>query len=76
MDEPSVTTPGGWRDEKGTGGAVLEVPSGEVAVSGLSMPHSPGWHDGRLWVLESGKGERFRAHRTRGLSDCVRFSAY
>jgi len=21
------------------------------------MPHSPRWHDGRLWVLESGKGE-------------------
>ena len=20
------------------------------------MPHSPRWHDGRLWVLESGKG--------------------
>ncbi len=23
---------------------------------GLSMPHSPRWFDGRLWVLESGKG--------------------
>jgi len=46
----------GWREEKGTGGAVLEVPSGEVVVHGLSMPHSPRWHDGRLWVLESGKG--------------------
>src|SRR5205807_5904311 len=23
---------------------------------GLSMPHSPRWHDGRLWVLESGNG--------------------
>jgi uncharacterized protein (TIGR03032 family) len=21
------------------------------------MPHSPRWHDGRLWVLESGRGE-------------------
>ena len=24
---------------------------------GLSMPHSPRWHDGRLWVLESGTGQ-------------------
>jgi uncharacterized protein (TIGR03032 family) len=23
---------------------------------GLSMPHSPRWHDGRLWLLESGTG--------------------
>ena len=24
---------------------------------GLSMPHSPRWHDGRLWLLESGTGQ-------------------
>lgn len=48
--------PAGWREEKGTGGAVLDVPSGDVVAHGLSMPHSPRWHDGRLWVLESGKG--------------------
>jgi hypothetical protein len=29
---------------------------GEVLVRGLSMPHSPRWHDGRLWLLESGTG--------------------
>jgi uncharacterized protein (TIGR03032 family) len=47
----------GWRDAKARGGVLLEVPSGEAVASGLSMPHSPRWHDGRLWVLESGKGE-------------------
>lgn len=47
---------GGWRDHKAAGGVLLEVPSGEVVLSGLSMPHSPRWHDGRLWILESGKG--------------------
>jgi uncharacterized protein (TIGR03032 family) len=35
---------------------LLDVESGETAVSGLSMPHSPRWHDGRLWLLESGEG--------------------
>ncbi len=30
--------------------------SNEVILSGLSMPHSPRWHDGQLWMLESGKG--------------------
>ncbi|MFL6195462.1 MAG: TIGR03032 family protein [Thermoanaerobaculia bacterium] len=50
-------TPQGWREAKAHGGVLLDVPSGEVVASGLSMPHSPRWHDGRLWVLESGNGE-------------------
>ena len=47
----------GWRETKVDGGLLLDVPTGEAVVRGLSMPHSPRWHDGRLWVLESGKGE-------------------
>ena len=47
---------GGWRVNKRGGGVLLEVPSGKVIASGLSMPHSPRWYDNRLWVLESGKG--------------------
>ena len=35
----------------------MEVESGEVVSRGLSMPHSPRLHDGRLWVLESGTGQ-------------------
>ena len=34
----------------------MEVGGAEVISRGLSMPHSPRWHDGRLWVLESGSG--------------------
>jgi uncharacterized protein (TIGR03032 family) len=49
--------PGGWRAGKASGGVLLHVPSSEVVVAGLSMPHSPRWHDGRLWVLQSGRGE-------------------
>jgi uncharacterized protein (TIGR03032 family) len=49
-------TQGGWRENKARGGVILEVPSSEVIVEGLSMPHSPRWHDGRLWFLESGEG--------------------
>jgi uncharacterized protein (TIGR03032 family) len=48
--------PGGWRENVGTTGMIMEVPSGEVVASGLCMPHSPRWYDDRLWVLESGKG--------------------
>jgi uncharacterized protein (TIGR03032 family) len=34
----------------------LEVQTGDVVATGLSMPHSPRWYDGRLWVLDSGSG--------------------
>ena len=47
----------GWREHRRSGGVVLEVPSGRVVCSGLSMPHSPRWHQDRLWVLNSGTGE-------------------
>jgi uncharacterized protein (TIGR03032 family) len=47
----------GWRDDKAAGGVLLDVESGEAVARGLAMPHSPRWHAGRLWVLESGKGE-------------------
>jgi uncharacterized protein (TIGR03032 family) len=52
----ATDAPGGWRDNKRSGGVVIEISSGEVIASGLSMPHSPRWYDGRLWVLESGSG--------------------
>lgn len=46
----------GWREHKGTSGLIVDVTTNEVIAEGLSMPHSPRWHDNRLWVLESGKG--------------------
>jgi protein O-GlcNAc transferase len=48
--------PAGWRPTKATSGCVIEVPSGRTIVGGLSMPHSPRWHNNRLWVLDSGTG--------------------
>jgi uncharacterized protein (TIGR03032 family) len=49
-------TASGWRANKKDGGVLLEVPTGAVVLRGLSMPHSPRWHRGRLWLLESGTG--------------------
>ena len=50
-------TPGGWRENKASGGCILEVPSSRVVTEGLSMPHSPRIYQNRLWVLNSGHGE-------------------
>jgi len=52
----TTDTPAGWRANKKSGGVLMEVATGEVISRGLSMPHSPRWYDGRLWVLESGSG--------------------
>ncbi|MEL6878063.1 MAG: TIGR03032 family protein [Pseudomonadota bacterium] len=47
----------GWRDRRADGGVVIDIKTNKVVCEGLSMPHSPRWHDGRLWVLNSGTGE-------------------
>lgn len=48
--------PAGWRDNKKSGGILMDVPSGEIIARGLSMPHSPRFYNGQLWVLNSGEG--------------------
>lgn len=48
--------PQGWRANKASGGVLLDVVEHTIVTTGLSMPHSPRWHQGRLWLLESGKG--------------------
>lgn len=63
--------PGGWRRDKAAGGVLMEVPSGRIVVDGLSMPHSPRWHRGTLWVLESGRGRLLEIEPTSGESRVV-----
>jgi uncharacterized protein (TIGR03032 family) len=46
----------GWRSRRRDGGILIDVASGEIVVQGLSMPHSPRWHNDRLWMCESGTG--------------------
>lgn len=49
-------TGGGWRENKKSGGILMDIESNEIIARGLSMPHSPRWHNGQLWLLESGTG--------------------
>jgi uncharacterized protein (TIGR03032 family) len=63
--------PGGWRESRITSGAVLDVPSGEAVTTGLAMPHSPRWHDGTLYVLNSGMGQLQRVDLATGARDIV-----
>lgn len=47
----------GWREHRANGGLVMNIRSNEIVCSGLSMPHSPRWYRGKLWLLNSGNGE-------------------
>ena len=63
----------GWRDRRDNGGVVIDIGSGEVVVAGLSMPHSPRLHEGRLWLLESGTGQLGHVDVKRGSFEPIAF---
>lgn len=46
----------GWRDRRAEGGCIIDVNTNAIVTEKLSMPHSPRWHAGQLWVLNSGTG--------------------
>ena len=56
----------GWRDKRRDGGLVVEIPDGRVIARGLSMPHSPRLHRGRLWLHNSGTGHFGSIHPAGG----------
>ena len=47
---------GGWRQNKRDGGVLIDIEADEVIARRLSMPHSPRWYRGQLWLLHSGIG--------------------
>jgi uncharacterized protein (TIGR03032 family) len=56
----------GWREQKATGGCLLHVPSGDLALQGLCMPHSPRLHQEQLYLLNSGQGTLVQVDSSRG----------
>jgi len=66
-----TNTMGGWRPNKARGGILMDVDSGAILCRGLSMPHSPRWHGGRLWVCESGSGTLGALDRDTGRYEAV-----
>jgi uncharacterized protein (TIGR03032 family) len=48
-------TSGSWKDIKGKG-VVYDIVENKVVCENLINPHSPRWHKGKLWLLESGTG--------------------
>ena len=67
----TTDTAGGWRENKAAGGVLIDVETDEIVCDGMSMPHSPRWHDDRLWVLNSGTGELLVVDPADGQSSVV-----
>lgn len=54
----------GWREKRQDGGVIIDVETNEILTDSLSMPHSPRFHVGRVWLLNSGTGELGWLHPT------------
>ncbi len=61
----------GWRAHKSDGGVVMDVESGEIVARGFCMPHSPRMHDGRLFLLDSGRGRLVTIEPKTGTTETV-----
>jgi len=46
----------GWRDRRHEGGVLIDVQDGRIVTDELSMPHSPRMHQGKTYLLDSGRG--------------------
>lgn len=64
-------SPNGWREAKEKTGCLIDVPANEVVARGFAMPHSPRVYQGRLWVLDSGRGQLVTVDPRSGRWDVV-----
>jgi uncharacterized protein (TIGR03032 family) len=64
-------TPNGWRVAKHKTGVLIDVASHEIVCRGFAMPHSPRVHQGRIWVLDSGRGQLVTVDPATGKWDVV-----
>ena len=46
----------GWRERRHEGGVLIDVQDNRIVSDELSMPHSPRVHEGRTYLLDSGRG--------------------
>jgi len=63
----------GWREHRANGGIVMDIRNNRVIAEGLSMPHSPRWHQGSVWFLNSGQGELVKLDPETGTMESICF---
>ena len=60
-----------WRKTLPNGGVLMHVPSGELVMEDLPMPHSPRMYDGELYMLLSATGEIVQVDPGAGSFDTI-----
>lgn len=63
----------GWRENVIGAGVIVDVTSHATVCSRLTMPHSPRWHHGELFILDSGRGYLSVVDRDRALATPICF---
>jgi uncharacterized protein (TIGR03032 family) len=63
----------GWRERRHEGGTLIDITTDRIVTDKLSMPHSPRYQDGKIWVLDSGRGFLIKVDPETGKSEDVAF---
>jgi uncharacterized protein (TIGR03032 family) len=62
---------GGWRENRASGGCLIDVPRNVVVARQFAMPHSPRVHQGKVWLLDSGRGRLVLVDPATGHSETI-----
>jgi len=63
----------GWREKRHSSGCLIDIATNDAILQNLSMPHSPRWYQGKLWLLNSGTGDFGYVDLSRGVFEPVTF---
>ncbi len=64
-------TRGGWRENKLTGGVIIDFETNEIIAENLAMPHSPRIYNDDLYCLQSAAGELIEVDKNTGKSETI-----
>jgi len=60
-----------WRENITQGGVIMHLPTNEIVIDGLAMPHAPRMYNGKLYTLLSAKEQLICIDPEKGTYDVV-----
>jgi uncharacterized protein (TIGR03032 family) len=64
-------TPDGWRENKASGGCLIDVRADAIVARGFALPHSPRVYQNTVWLLDSGRGRLVTVEPRSGRCEAV-----
>lgn len=61
----------GWREDKLSGGCIMDVDSNDFVIRNLAMPHSPRMYNNELYALLSATGELIKVNIDSGTYEVI-----